>query len=291
MRPPASRPIRLALPKGSMRSAVEVLLADAGVSLRATARGYRPTVGLDGYEAKLLKPQSILEMLAAGSRDVGFAGSDWVSELDVDVVEVLDTGLDPVRLVAAAPATLLQGGRLPQGTPLRVASEYARLAQKWMADQGIVGPFIRSWGATEVYPPEDADLIVDNTASGATLAANGLVILDELLTSTTRLYASRAAWEDPTRRKAIEDFALLVGSVLEARRRVLMEVNVGPERLDDVLGLLPAMREPTVSALARGTGFAVKVAVLRAELPALIPAVRAAGGSDIVVSRPSQIVA
>ena len=111
------------------------------------------------------------------------------------------------------------------------------------------------------------------------------------MTSTTRMYASTKAWEDPTRRKAIEDMALLLSSVLEARRRVLVELNVAEDALDRVLGILPAMREPTISSLALGAGFAVKVAVPRAELPLLIPKIRAAGGSDILVSRPSQIVA
>jgi ATP phosphoribosyltransferase len=291
MRPPTNRNIRLALPKGSMSKGVEALLADAGVALRATARGYRPKVGLPGFEAKLLKPQSILEMLAAGSRDLGFAGADWVDELGVDVVEVLDTGLDPVRLVAAAPPALLEDGALPKGVPLRVASEYAALTTRWIAETGIEGRLIRSWGATEVYPPEDADLIVDNTASGATLTANGLVIVDTLLTSTTRMYASRQAWEDPERRPEIEDFALLVNSVLEARRRVLVEINVAEADLDGVLAMLPAMREPTVARLARGTGFAVKVAIPRDGLPTLIPRIRSAGGTDILVSRPAQIVA
>lgn len=288
---PSTRTIRLALPKGSMSKGVESLLADAGVSLRATVRGYRPLVSLAGYEAKLLKPQSILEMLAAGSRDIGFAGADWVDELGLDVVEVLDTGLDPVRLVAAAPDDLLVDGQLPKGVPLRVASEYASLTTRWIASSGIDGRLIRSWGATEVYPPEDADLIVDNTATGSTLRANGLTIVDTLMTSTTRMYASNEAWNDPERKAAIEDLALLLRSVLEARRRVLVELNVSEEALEQVLAMLPAMREPTIARLARGTGFAVKVAVPRADLPTLIPQVRAAGGTDILVSRPSQIVA
>ena len=291
MFPDSVRPVRLAIPKGSMARGVEALLTDAGIRLRATARGYRPTMSLPGFEVKLLKPQSILEMLAAGSRDVGFAGADWQRELGLEVVQVLDTGLDPVRLVAAAPTALLVDGHLPQGISLRVASEYASLTSRWIEARGLDARLIRSWGATEVYPPEDADLIVDNTATGATLAANGLQVVDELMTSTTRLYASREAWGDPQRRQAIEDLALLLASVLEARRRVLVELNVSETSLDQVLALLLAMREPTVSPLAMGTGFAVKVAVPRTELPVLIPRIREAGGADILVSRPAQIVA
>ena len=98
--------LRLALPKGRMQEAVLALLADAGIRVTPTARGYRPAVSLSDCEAKILKHQNIVEMLELGSRDVGFAGADWVEELDADVVELLDTGLDPVSVVAAAPTGL-----------------------------------------------------------------------------------------------------------------------------------------------------------------------------------------
>ena len=96
--------LRLALPKGRMEQAVLTLLGDAGIRIRPSARGYRPEVSLPDTEAKTLKPQNIVEMLSVGSRDLGFAGADWVAELEANVVELLDTGLDPVQVVAAAPA-------------------------------------------------------------------------------------------------------------------------------------------------------------------------------------------
>src|SRR5262245_36225092 len=92
--------LRLALPKGRLQEGVFALRAEAGINVRVGARGYRPQVSLDGIDAKILKPQNVVEMLGAGSRDAGFAGADWVGELGADVVEVLDTGLDAVRLVA-----------------------------------------------------------------------------------------------------------------------------------------------------------------------------------------------
>src|SRR5438477_7080076 len=105
--------LRLALPKGRMQEGVFRLLGDAGIRVRDAGRGYRTELSLPGFETKLLKPQNIVEMLHLGSRDVGFAGADWVAELGGELVELLDTGLDPVRLVAAAPASLLAGGGLP----------------------------------------------------------------------------------------------------------------------------------------------------------------------------------
>src|SRR5947208_14845272 len=109
-------PFRLGLPKGRMETGVLTLLADAGIRVRPSAPGYRPEVSLPGAEAKLLKPQNIVEMLVLGSRDVGLAGADWVAELEADVAELLDTALDPVQLVAPAPLALLEGCRPPTRT-------------------------------------------------------------------------------------------------------------------------------------------------------------------------------
>ena len=290
MVPTESDNLKLAIPKGRMYDGVRLLLAEAGINISQTARSYRPYVNLDGCEVKILKPQNIVEMLHAGSRDLGFAGADWVAELDGDLVELLDTGLDPVRVVAAAPDALLVDGELPKQRVV-VASEYERLTRAWIEKSGLDARFVRSYGATEVFPPEDADLIVDNTATGSTLEANDLEIVDELMSSSTRLYACPRALDNPDHRSRIEDLVLLVGSVLEARRRVMVEVNVAEEKLATLLEVLPCMRQPTVSPLAGGEGFAVKAAVPRADLPTVVPQIKAAGGSDIVVTRLAQIVA
>ena len=287
---PSTTTLRLALPKGRMREGVFALLRDAGIDVRIGARGYRPTVALDDVETKLLKPQSIVEMLHVGSRDLGFAGADWVAELGADLVEVMDLELDPVRVVVAAPTALLtEAGALP-GRPLVIASEYMRLTQQWARRERLDATFVRSYGATEVFPPEDADVIVDNTATGATLLASDLRIMTEVMRSSTRMYASRSAWSDPVHRSRIEGIKLVIQSVLEARRRVMVEVNVTPSALSTIVEMLPCMRQPTIAALHGDTGFAIKAAVPRSELPSLIPAIRSAGGADIVVTTLSQIV-
>ena len=284
-----SSELSLALPKGRMQGEVFALLEAAGLKVRMGGREYRPTIAAGRFNVKVLKPQNIVEMLVAGSRDLGFAGADWVAELDGDLVEVLDTGLDPVRLVVAAPPALITTP-LRERTGLVMASEYLRLAEEWIRREGLDARVIRSYGATEVFPPEDADLIIDNTATGATLVANGLVSIATVMTSSTRLYANPAALDDPSRRAGIEGFTLLLRSVLEARDRVMLEVNVGPDRLESVCAILPSMREPTIASLHGDAGFAVKVAVRRTELPRLIPRIKAAGGSDIAISTLTQIV-
>lgn len=282
--------LRIGLPKGRMHDSVVRLLADAGLDLRRSDRAYRPRLPVDGADVKILKPQNIVEMLHAGSRDVGFAGADWVQELGAEVEELLDTGFDPVRLVVAAqPGMLDAQGSLPE-RPLVVAGEYPTLIQRWMRENRPQDHFVRSYGATEVFPPEDADYIVDITQSGATLRDNGLTIVHELARSSTRLYASRAAMQDPTKRAKIENLVTVLRSVLEARRRVLLEVNVESGRLEELVSLLPCMREPTIAQLHGDAGYAVKAAVPRDQLASLIPRLKAHGGSDIIVSDLRQVV-
>ncbi len=281
--------IHLAVPKGRIQQGVFDLLADAGMRLQSGPRGYRPTISISGYEVKLLKPQNIVEMLMAGSRDVGFAGADWVSELDGDLIQLLDTGLDPVRIVAAAPSSLLENEKLPSRR-LVVASEYEQLTKRWIDARGLDAVFVRSYGATEVFPPEDADVIIDNTASGATLASNDLVVIDELMTSSTRLYASQGALDRPSAKSRIERLVISLKSVLDARTRAMIELNVASEYLETVIEILPRMREPTIASLHGDSGLAVKAAVPRDTLPELIPLLKERGATDIVVSRLEQIV-
>lgn len=282
--------IKLGLPKGHIQENVFELLRDANIEIHHHHRNYRPTFSMDGFEAKILKPQSVAKMVEAGSRDLGFTGADWVAELEADVVEVLDTGLDQVQLVAAAPESMVDGGELPD-RPLTIASEYERLAAAWLEEQSLKGNVVQSYGATEVFPPEDADVIIDVTQTGRTLRANDLVIVDELMTSSTRLFANPDALEDSFKADGIERFRLLIQSVLDGRRRVMLEVNVSHDNLESVVDALPAMRRPTVSPLHSEEGYAVKAAVPKDQVTELVPELKRAGGTDIVITDFSQIVA
>ena len=281
--------VRLALPKGRIQDAVFGLLNAAGIEIRLGARGYRPELSLPGFEAKVQKPQDIVSMLRHGSRDLGFAGRDWVVEKDADLVEILDTGLNPVRIVVAGPEEFEGCEKLPQRDYV-VATEYERLARDWIEKNDLDAVVLRTSGATEVFPPEDADLVIDNVSTGATLAANRLVIIEELLRSSTCLFASRAALEEPDKRSIIDGFVLLIRSVLEARQRAMVELNVSEEGLREVTSTMPCMLAPTVSSLGEGRGYAVRAAVSRQELASLIPKLKSCGGTDILVTSVEQIV-
>ncbi len=304
---------RIGLPKGRMQQKVVDLLNDAGLRVSLDEREYRPRMGNGtplvtsfgtvAFEAKLLKPQNIVEMLATGSRDIGFAGADWVKELGLDLIELMDTGLDPVTIVAAAPLEIAEVFNKYRDTAIRtealrnicgrtpiVASEYEGLARAWIDQQLPGAAFVRSYGATEVFPPEDADLIIDNSATGTTLRSNKLDIIDTLMTSSTRLYASRELMQNPAKKEAAESMILLFRSVLEARRRVMLEMNISAELLDQLVSILPCLRAPTISPLGKDDGYAVKVAAPRETLASLIPEIKRRGGTDIVVTEISQLV-
>ena len=87
-------PVRLGLPKGRLEDGVVRLLTDAGIEVSLEPRGYRARIGVPGFSAKRLKPQNIVEMLGQGSRDLGFAGADWVAELADEHVRGFHIAMD-----------------------------------------------------------------------------------------------------------------------------------------------------------------------------------------------------
>jgi ATP phosphoribosyltransferase len=266
------------------------LLKGAGISIRQSERGYRPTISLPNFNAKILKPRNVITMLEAGSRDIGFAGADWIVETGTtDVLELIDTGLNPVRLIVAAPHEMLENGKLPK-RKLVIASEYPMLAKRWIAENQLDAEVVQTFGATEVFPPEDADCIVDNTSTGSTLRANGLDIIDEIMTSSTRLYASKAALECDQLRAQIDDFTMLVKAVLQARGRLMMDLNVEQANLEAVVSCLPCLRTPTISPLSDSGWVAVRAAIPRKELAEIIPKLKSAGAFDIVTTAAEQLI-
>jgi ATP phosphoribosyltransferase len=276
-----SNRLRLVLPKGRITEEVVRLLAAVGISVRSNGRSYRPLVSDPDIEIKFIKPQNIPRLVELGAHDCGFTGHDWVVESGADIVEVLDTGLDPVTLAAAAPETT--AGRLERlGRPIIVASEFEAITRRFMEARGHPYLLIRTYGATEVYPPEDADLILDLVATGTTLRENRLVVVAEVLKSSTRFLACREALGDPFKAEKIESMRTLFAAVLEARRRVLLEVNVSADRLAAVVEVLPAMKSPTIQELYGGAGYAVKAAVPRDRLAHVILRLREAGATDLI---------
>lgn len=281
--------IRLVIPTGRLLESVATLLSDAGLRVAINGKDYRPAVSDARFEIKLLKAANIPKLVEYGAYDIGFSGLDLVSESGADVTTLLDTGLLPVRIVSAGSQGLDPfAARLDR--PLIVASEHETITRNYMEAHGTPYRYIRTYGATEVFPPEDADMIVDNVSTGRTLEANGLSIIDEILASTTLLFANNDVLDTPEKLSLIEELKMLLQSVLDARSRVLLDLNVVSKRLDDVIRILPAMKSPTVQRLHGQDGFAVRAAVLRSTVNNLLPLLRQVGATDILQSEIQRVI-
>jgi len=272
--------LRLLVPKGRIFDKVAGLLTEAGFPVALAERTYRPSMGVDWLDAKIMKPQNVGDLLELGSHDAGFTGIDWVRESGADVAEVMDLGFDKVKIVAAVPQDYDEN--VLRAKKLVVATEYVNLAKSWLGKSGYQYRILRTYGATEVFPPDDADMIIDNTSSGRTLKDNKLRIIGTILESSTRFVASHAALADPEKRNRIEELAMLFHAVLDGRDRVMLEMNIPKDRFESVVNGLPAMRSPTVAPLFGDSGYAVKIAVKKSEVPEIIPRLKKLGAVDIV---------
>lgn len=286
----AQNTLKMTVPTGRMQDKVLNLLKGLGIQFNQESRSYRPTSSDSSIEGKFLKAQNIPNLVALGRHDCGFAGYDWIVEQQADVVELLDLGFDPVRIVVAAPENLDLESMAKRERPLVLASEYKQLAETYIKEKKLNAIFVRTYGATEALPPEDADLIIDNTATGATLVSNRLCVIDQIMRSTTRFICSREALQNETKRRKLEELTMLMKSSLAARNKVLLEMNVDKEDFERIVKNLPCMKSPTVSELYQGSGYAVKIAVDKSEVPGLIPRLVAWGARDILEYKLEKIV-
>ena len=272
--------LKMVIPKGRIYNSVINLLNDAGFGVETAERVYIPRVEDSEIEAKIMKPQNIPKLVELGSHDVGFTGYDWVVETRANIIEVLDLGFDKVKIVAAVPESLAELDLKKR--KLIVASEYERIASDFLRKEKYNFLLIRTFGATEVFPPEDADMIIDNTSTGRTLKEHNLHVIKTVLESSTRFIANRSALDDPWKREKIEEMKMLFRAVLDARERVMLEMNVSKEKFEEIIKILPCMRSPTVAPLYSEQGFAVKAAVKKNEVIKLIPLLKKHGATDIL---------
>ena len=278
--------LKILLAKGRIYESVYELLNDVGISIHLPDRQYFPTTNQEDLAFQVVKPQITSLLLANNKADVGFSGKDWVYENGVQdkVVEIMDLGFDPVRIVAAIPENrdyekLLKG-------PVTIATEYQVLSKKYVEDKKIDGTIFRTWGTSEgfVQDTEDsiAQILIDNTSTGSSLKANRLKIVDTLMESSTRMYASMEAMNDPEKKQKIMELKMLFETVLNARSRVMLEMNCSESDFDNLIKGIPSMKSPTVSPLFGGNGYAIKIAVKKSEVPTLLPKLQSLGATDIV---------
>ena len=289
--------LKLVIPKGSLERATFELFEAADLKvLRGSDREYRGSIEDPRIDSvAILRPQEIPMYVEDGFFDIGVTGEDWIAETGVDVVKVTSLNYSkatdrPVKIVLAAP----RDGGIEKPEDIkpgsRISTEFPNLTKAYFEKLGIPVRIFLSYGATEAKVPEIVDAIVDLTETGSTLRRHGMEILDVLLESRTQLIAHPAVYEDPAKRQAIEELKILLLGAIEARGKVLVKLNVEKANLDKVVELLPAMRAPTVSALAETGFFAVETIVAKTGINTLIPQLKALGAEDILEIPVTKIV-
>ncbi|MFC1941760.1 ATP phosphoribosyltransferase [Chloroflexota bacterium] len=212
--------VRLALPDGHQQEPTISLMNKGGIQIDgypSDTGNRRPDVKLDGVLAKVIRPQDMPLQVANGNFDLAITGRDWLTEHlnqfpSSPIRELVDLKFGRVKLVAVVSQELSvdDTGGLRQlieerEEPLRVASEYINIADKYARDNHL-GHYriIPTWGASEAFLPEDADLLIENTETGRTIARHNLKIIDTLFESTACLIGNTNNLPGSVKGKRIE---------------------------------------------------------------------------------------
>ncbi len=277
--------IKIAVPKGHLEESTVKLLQDSGIGV----------IGRDGrqlfaktndpeIELVFVRAEDIPDFVVRGSTDLGITGYDLMRESgDVDVAELLDLGYGYTRLVVAASEKSGIKSVRDIKSGARVATEFPTNTKRYFAEKGIKIELVNVTGAAEISPLIGlADVIVDVTSTGTTLRANGLVIIDDILESTSRLIANR---ESLSKKKAkIDDIVTAINSVVKARGKKLVLMNVPESKLEEIKRVMPGMAGPTVSRVeGKKEMLAVQAVVDEAEVYNVVKRVKQAGAKDILV--------
>jgi ATP phosphoribosyltransferase len=278
--------LKLGLPKGSLQESTFHLFSKAGYKISSTSRSYFPNIDDAEIKAMLIRAQEMSRYVEDGTLDVGMTGRDWVQENGSDVVEIAELiyakqGLRPVRWVLAAPANSpIKSVKDLQGK--KIATELVNVSKAYLKKNGVTANVEFSWGATEAKPPELADAIIEVTETGSSLRANNLVILETIMESNTVVIVNKAAWEDPWKKKKIQDMVLMLKGALAAEEKVGLKMNVPRKNLEAVLKVLPALNSPTIMELNDKDWVDVDTIVDEKIVRQIAPKLKDAGAEGIV---------
>ncbi|KKN19736.1 hypothetical protein LCGC14_0942780 [marine sediment metagenome] len=315
--------LKLTIPKGSLQEDVASFFERAGLKLKSVSkRDYRPSVGDPEIYIKLLRPQEIPNyLLGENDFDLGISGMDWVKETKADVEILLDLEIGGVSIVLCVPNTWDQIKSLDDifqkfyddDRILRVSTEYLTLSVNYLKNNKtykklfgektplVITPWkiwgenekvkiFLSFGATEAKPPEEVDIIIDNTSTGTTIKANNLKIIEIIDTSTAVLLANKLALKNEWKHEKIKDILVLLKGVIEARKKLHIFMNIREENLNKVLIELPALKRPTISKLAGNEEwYALNTIIKKKDFLGLIPILRKYA-QGLVVHEPRQIL-
>ena len=278
--------LMLGLPKGSLQDSTIKLFGKAGFNISVSSRSYRPSIDDEELDGRFVRAQEVSRYVEHGYFDCGLTGQDWVKENDSDVVEVCSLVYSRASnkrskwIVAVPEASTVQTVKDLEGK--RIATEVVNITRQYLKDNGVNAEVEFSWGATEVKVPDLVDAIVDLTETGNSIRANKLRIVDTILYTNTVLIANKVSWENPAKRKKIENIALLLTSALEANSKVGLKLNIEKSKLKAILADLPALRNPTINRLADESWVAIDTILDEKVVREIIPELKERGAEGII---------
>ncbi len=278
--------LKLALPKGSLEEATYGLMKKAGFNTSVNNRSYFPIVDDPELEVVLYRPQEMSRYVEDGVVDCGLTGHDWVVENGSDVLELCELTYskrtrNPVRWVLAVHEdSFYKSVKDLKGK--KIATELVNVTKGYLKKNKVEAEVEFSWGATEVKPPKLADAIVEATETGSSLRANRLRIIDTVLVSTTQFIANKKSFANAWKKRKMENFMLLLKGAILAQEKVGLKMNVEKKNLKKVLGLLPALKKPTISNLSDADWYDVETIIDEPVVRELIPELKKAGASGII---------
>ncbi len=285
-----SERLRLAVPnKGRMVEPTLRLLHDAGLVFEEHDRSLVARVQNFDLDILFVRTNDVIEFVGDGVADLGITGVDLLSESGASLPRVRDLGYGRCRLAAAVPTDSAYR-TIQDLAGLRVATAHPNTTRRFFADQGIDVDVVPISGAVEVAPRLGlAEAIVDLVSTGSTLVMNGLRQVGDVLASEAILVANPNA--DPSRAAELEAIDTMLSAVLAARGRKYLMMNAPAGRQADLERLLPSLESPTVIPLAHDGMIAIHSVVGADEVWGLLPRLKAAGASGILVLPIEKIVA
>jgi ATP phosphoribosyltransferase len=278
--------LKIGIPKGSLENATIDLFRRAGFAITTSSRSYFPGIDDPEIECMLIRAQEMARYVEDGILDAGLTGRDWIEENEASVIAVADLiyakqSFGKVRWVLAVPeASNFHTVHDLEGRI--IATELVSTTKRYLASHGVKAKVEFSWGATEVKPPVLADAIVEVTETGSSLRANNLKIIDTVLESNTQLIANKDSWQVDEKRHKLEDIRMLLEGAINALGKVGLMLNVHKDNLAAVLGVLPALKRPTISHLSDDEWLAVNTILDETTVRTIIPRLKHAGGQGIV---------
>ena len=267
--------------KGRMAPPALELLAAAGLRFEAGERALHVPCQNAPVDLLLVRPHDIPEYVQDGVVHVGITGANLVEEARADVVRLADLGFARCTLEAAVPTGAPQQ-ELADLAGLRVATAYPVSTQAALAELGVEAELVTISGSVEAAPRLGlSEAVVDLVSTGSTASVNGLRRIGRLLSSEAVLIANQQALEE--RRELVERLQLMLEGVVAARNRRYVMLNAAEADLPRIRALLPGMGAPSVLPLAEPGQIAVHAAVDADEIWDLLPPLKAAGASSILV--------